>query len=145
MVFVTSTDTARKFHGILKKTVGFVWGFFLDIFVHIFILRKFRKHRKALESKNLIIFIIFGVFFFPIWVFLKNWPHTELLHLFSFNVIILTVMPSIKMLSEAGKKKSESPVQPSEDLRQCGHFNSRLLASRTVREHISATLSQQQK
>lgn len=42
----------------------------LDVFVHMFILRKFRKHRKALESKNLIIFIIFVLFFFsPIRVF----------------------------------------------------------------------------
>lgn len=39
-------------------------GGFLDVFVHMFILRKFRKHRKALQSKNLIIFIIFVLFFF---------------------------------------------------------------------------------
>lgn len=122
-------------------------GGFLDVFVHMFILRKFRKHRKALQSKNLIIFIIFVLFFFPIWVlffFFKELSSHRTFTSVFFNVIILTIMPSIKMLSEAGKKKSDSPVQPSEGMRQWGHFNSRFLASRTVRERISATLRQQE-
>lgn len=79
------------------------------------------------------------------WSFFKNWHHVGLLNLFLFNVVTLTIMPSIRMLSEVGKRKSDSPTEPSEEVWQCGRLDSRFLASRTVKECISAALSPQEK